>query len=112
MEEMTSHGLETDGETLILATTGFEMYEREEALRLAREEVRCPVLVTQNGGHAKYPKHTSGPLAEATGGRLHVFEGLGPVVYARWPVAMNIVLREFLEAVRSGAISGRAASRM
>lgn len=83
---------ETDAETLIRATRGFEMYDRDEALRLAREEVRCPVLVTQNGGESKYPKHTSGPLAEATGGRLHVFESLGPNVAARWPVAMNIAL--------------------
>jgi pimeloyl-ACP methyl ester carboxylesterase len=108
IEETVRHGLETDAETLILATVGFEMYDREEALRLAREEVRCPVLVTQNGGDAKYPKHTSGPLAEATGGRLHVFEGLGPLVHARWPVAMNVVLREFLDGVRSGAVSARA----
>jgi hypothetical protein len=83
------------------------MFDREEALRLAREKVRCPVLVTQNGGEAKYPKHTSGPLAEATGGRLHVFEGLGPHVAGRWPIAMNIVLREFLEEVRSGTLPGR-----
>jgi pimeloyl-ACP methyl ester carboxylesterase len=105
-EETVRHGLETDAETLIRATRGFEMYDRDEALRLAREEVRCPVLVTQNGGEAKYPKHTSGPLAEATAGRLHVFESLGPNVAARWPVAMNIVLREFLEAVRSSAFTG------
>jgi pimeloyl-ACP methyl ester carboxylesterase len=111
VEETVRHGLETDAETLIHATTGFEMYEREEALRLAREEVRCPVLVTQNGGQAKYPKHTSGPLAEAAGGRLHVFEGRGPVVFARWPVTMNLVLREFFEDLRPGAISSRAAAR-
>ena len=107
IEETMRHGLETDDETLINATTVFEMYDRDEALRLAREEVRCPVLGTQNGGPAKYPKRTKGPLAEATGGRLHVFEGLGPVVNLRWPVAMNIVLREFLESVRSGAVSSR-----
>ena len=107
IEESVRHGLQTDAETLILATVGFEMYEREEALRLARE-IRCPVLVTQNGGEAKYPKHTSGPLAEASGGRLHVFEGLGPNVAGRWPVAMNLVLREFLESVRAGTIAGRA----
>jgi pimeloyl-ACP methyl ester carboxylesterase len=106
IEEGVRHGLETDAETLILATVGFEMYEREEALRLARE-IRCPVLVTQNGGEAKYPKHTSGPLAEASGGRLHVFEGLGPNVAGRWPVAMNLVLREFLESVRAGTIASR-----
>jgi pimeloyl-ACP methyl ester carboxylesterase len=101
IEEMVREGLQTDGETLVRATAGLRMYERDEALALARQ-VRCPVLVTQNGGEAKYPKHTSGPLAEATGGRLHVFPGLGPNVGGRWPVAMNIVLREFLESVRAG----------
>jgi pimeloyl-ACP methyl ester carboxylesterase len=101
-EEFVRQAMETDGETLVPSTIGFEMYEREEALELARG-IRCPVLVTQNGGEAMYPKHTSGPLAEATGGRLHVFEGLGPLVASRWPVAMNIVLREFFESVRSAA---------
>jgi pimeloyl-ACP methyl ester carboxylesterase len=101
IEETVRHGLDTDAETLISATIGFEMYEREEALRLAGE-IRCPALVTQNGGEAMYPKHTSGALAEAIGCRLHVFDGLGPLVGSRWPVQMNLVLREFLESVRSG----------
>jgi pimeloyl-ACP methyl ester carboxylesterase len=101
VEEIVRQGLATDGETLVRATVGFEMFERDEALRLARR-VRCPVLVTQNGGPAMYPKDTSGALAEATGGRLHVFEGLGPLVGSRWPVAMNLVLRDFLESVRAG----------
>ena len=107
IEETVREALGTDAETLTRATVGFEMFEREEALRLARE-IRCPVLVTQNGGEAKYPKHTSGPLAQATGGRLHVFAGLGPNVSGRWPVAMNLVLREFLESVRARTVVGRA----
>jgi pimeloyl-ACP methyl ester carboxylesterase len=98
IEETAAHALETDGATLLAATVGFEMYERDEALALARR-IRCPVLVTQNGGKAFWQKDTSGPLAEACGARLHVFEGLGPVVGSRWPVAMNIVLREFFESV-------------
>jgi pimeloyl-ACP methyl ester carboxylesterase len=106
IEEVVHQAMQTDAETLIRATVGFEMYEREEALALARR-VRCPVLVTQNGGQAMYPKHTSGALAEATGGRLHVFDGLGPLVGSRWPVAMNIVLREFLEEVRAGQRTAR-----
>ena len=107
IEEVTAHALETDGQTLIAALIGFDMYERDEALSLARR-IRCPVLVTQNGGEAFWPKDTSGPLAAATGGRLHVFTGLGPLVGARWPVAMNLVLREFFESVRAGASpSGR-----
>jgi pimeloyl-ACP methyl ester carboxylesterase len=100
VEEIVYQAMQTDAETLIRATVGCQMYEREEALALARR-VTCPVLVTQNGGEAMYPKHTSGALAEATGGRLHVFEGLGPLVGSRWPVAMNIVLREFFESVRA-----------
>jgi pimeloyl-ACP methyl ester carboxylesterase len=104
IEELVSQALQTDAETLIRATVGFDMYARDEALEDARR-VRCPVLVTQNGGPAMYPKHTSGPLAEATGGRLHVFEGRGPLVGSRHPVAMNVVLREFLESVRAGRVA-------
>lgn len=99
IEETVRQALDTDAETLIPATIGFEMYEREEALRLAGE-INCPALVTQNGGEAMYPKHTSGALAKAIGCRLHVFDGLGPLVGSRWPVQMNLVLREFLESVR------------
>ena len=101
IEELVRHALETDGETLIAATIGFEMYERSEALRLAAE-IRCPVLVTQNGGGAFWAKECSGPLATASGGKLHVFENLGPGIAARWPVAMNLVLREFFESGRTG----------
>lgn len=108
IEEIVAHALETDGETLIPATIGFDMYDREEGLALAAE-IRCPVLVTRNGGEAFWPKQCSGPLAEASGGRLHVFDGLGPVVGARWPVAMNLVLREFFESVRAGDAAGAAA---
>jgi pimeloyl-ACP methyl ester carboxylesterase len=109
IEETMVHALDTDAETLIPATIGFEMYEREEALELAGR-MRCPVLVTQNGGEAFWPKDTSGPLAEATEGRLHVFEGLGPGVGARWPVAMNLVLREFFESVRAQTQPGQRRS--
>ena len=97
IEETAAHALETDGATLLAATVGFEMYERDEALALARR-IRCPVLVTQNGGQAFWPKDTSGPLAEASG-PASTSSRAGPVVASRWPVAMNIVLREFFESV-------------
>jgi len=102
LEHLYEEAFQTDPETLIVATIGFDMYEREEALALAAT-IRSPVLVTQNGGDAFWPKDTSGPLAEASGGRLHVFEGLGPVVGARWPVAMNLVLREFFASAAEAA---------
>lgn len=100
IEDTIAYAMESNAAALIPATVGFEMYERDEALDLAAR-VRCPVLVTQNGGRAMWPKDCSGPLAEATAGRLHVFEGLGPAVAGRWPVAMNLALREFFESVRA-----------
>ncbi len=100
IEEVMSEMLSTDGPTVVAALMGFDLYKREKALRLAAE-IECPVLVTQNGGRAFWRKDTSGPLAEATGTRLHVFDGLGPAVHARWPVAMNIALREFFESARA-----------
>jgi hypothetical protein len=63
--------------------------------------------VLQNGGGAVGPKEASGPLAEAAGARLHVFEGRGPAVASRWPVLMNLVLREFCDAVRDGSASAQ-----
>jgi hypothetical protein len=43
---------------------------------------------------ARYPDHE---------GYVEHSDGvLGPVVGARWPVAMNLVLREFFESVRAG----------
>lgn len=83
IEQLLLEALETDGETLIPATIGFEMYGREEALDLAAQ-IRCQVLITQNGGDAFWPKECSGPFAAACGGRLHVFERLGPAVAVRW----------------------------
>jgi pimeloyl-ACP methyl ester carboxylesterase len=106
LEEVVSHALETDGRTLVAATVGFDMDGRDEALALAAQ-IRCPVLVTQNGGGAGWPKDTSGPLAQASGGRLHVFDGLGPFVIARWPVAMNLALRGFFESARGRRAAGR-----
>jgi pimeloyl-ACP methyl ester carboxylesterase len=105
-EEVLSHAFETDGPTLIAATVGFDMYERAEALALAAQ-IGCPVLVTQNGGDAFWPKDTSGPLAQASGGRLHVFDGLGPFVTARWPVVMNLALREVFESARGRGAAER-----
>jgi hypothetical protein len=37
-------------------------------------------------------------------------EGLGPEVTGRWPVAMNLVLRDFLEEVRAGKTEAAVAS--
>jgi pimeloyl-ACP methyl ester carboxylesterase len=109
IEQFVERGLQSGPDELLASTLGLGMYERDEALELAGR-IRCPTLVIQNGGDTISPIETSGPLAEACGGKLVVLEGLGPEVVGRWPVAMNIVLREFLESVRAGtAIRERVA---
>jgi hypothetical protein len=47
-----------------------------------------------------WPARTSEVFAQAAGSSLVVFEGLGPQVGARWPVALNLFLREFAESIR------------
>jgi pimeloyl-ACP methyl ester carboxylesterase len=107
IEEFVERGLETGPDELIASTLGLGQLERVEALELAGR-MRCPVLVIQNGGATISPSETSGPLAEACGGKLVVLEGLGPEVTGRWPVAMNLVLRTFLESLRAGAAIRKA----
>ncbi len=65
----------------------------------------------QNGGGSVGPKDASVAFANATGAELRVFEGLGPVVSSRWPVAFNLAVREFAEAVRAGAVAPPVATR-
>jgi pimeloyl-ACP methyl ester carboxylesterase len=100
IEEFVERGLQSGPDELIASTLGLGMYEREEALTLA-SKIRCPTLVIQNGGPTIAPIETSAPLAEACGGRLLVIDGLGPEIPGRWPVAMNLALREFLESVQT-----------
>ncbi len=101
IENFTSHAMDTDGPTFAASVIGRRLPDRETALAMAGR-IACPVLVMQNGGLAMGSKEASAALAEVTGGRLHVFPGLGPLVWARWPVVFNIALREFLESVRAG----------
>ena len=100
-EEVISHALDTDGPTFVASVDGRSLLERDAALEKA-SRINCPILIMQNGGRALGSKDSSNALAEVTGARLHVFEGLGPIVWCRWPVVFNIALREFLESVRDG----------
>ena len=47
-----------------------------------------------------WPARTSELFAHAAGAPLVIFDGLGPQVASRWPVALNLFLREFAESVR------------
>ncbi len=98
IEDLIAYGLETDGETFIASTIGNRYPPRDEVLDLVRR-LRCPCAVTQWGA-PMWPARTSEVVADAAESSLVVFEGLGPQVGARWPVALNLFLREFAESIR------------
>jgi pimeloyl-ACP methyl ester carboxylesterase len=98
IEDLITYGLETDGETFIASTVGNRYPRREEVIELVRS-VQCRSVVTQ-WGTPMWPARTSELIANAAGSSLVVFEGLGPQVGARWPVALNLFLREFVESIR------------
>jgi pimeloyl-ACP methyl ester carboxylesterase len=100
IEDLIAYGLETDGETFIASTLGARYPPREEVLELARR-LRCPCVVTQWGAPL-WQARSSGEFAQTAGVPLVVLEGLGPAVAVRWPVAVNLVLREFAESIRAG----------
>jgi pimeloyl-ACP methyl ester carboxylesterase len=103
-EDAAAYMTDTDAEAFIASVMGRSMLTREEALEMAAR-VEAPTLVLQNGGESLGEKGSSGPLAEALGGRLRVFEGKGPLVVSRWPVLFNLAVREFCEEVRASRSS-------
>jgi pimeloyl-ACP methyl ester carboxylesterase len=110
IEDFVAYGMDTDASTFIASIMGLGLPTRDEALEMA-SRISTPALVLQNGGDSVGPKEAGGAFAEASGAGLQVFEGLGPVVSSRWPVAFNLVLREFAEAVRAGAVEPPVATR-
>jgi pimeloyl-ACP methyl ester carboxylesterase len=100
IEDMIAYGLQTDGETFIASTLGTGYPPRETVLELGAR-LRCPRVVTQ-WGDPMWPARTSDAFAEASGSRLVIFDGLGPAVTSRWPVAANLVLGEFATSIREG----------
>jgi pimeloyl-ACP methyl ester carboxylesterase len=97
IEDAVSWGLETDAETLI-ATQEAAGVEADEARELARR-VRCPVLVIHGEGDAIASLSRAAAMAEQTGGELVVLEGSGHAPHLRDPVKVNLLIRDFLEAL-------------
>ena len=94
IEDCVGWGLETTPEVLI-ATHGRDPLDAE-AQRELCGRVRCPVLVIQGTDDAITGLSRGTALAEATGGELVLLEGSGHGPHARDPVAVNLLLREFV----------------
>ena len=61
--------------------------------------IRCPVLVIHGGNDAVIAHSVGAGVAAATGGALVTIEGGGHAPHARHPVKVNILIREFVEAI-------------
>ena len=94
IEDAVGWGLETDGETLV--TLSSSRFLPEEELRALCSRVRCPVLVIHGDEDQISPPRRGVALADATGGELVLMEGSGHFPHARDPVAVNLLLREFI----------------
>jgi pimeloyl-ACP methyl ester carboxylesterase len=62
--------------------------------------VRCPVLVLHGDEDALHSHARGVALAEATGGQLVSLQGSGHFPQARDPVAVNLLVQEFVERLR------------
>lgn len=72
-------------------------------LASARElcgHVSCPVLVIHGDHDLTVPFEWGTRLAELTGGRLFVVPGAGHLPGGRYPVVVNLAIREFVDSLR------------
>jgi pimeloyl-ACP methyl ester carboxylesterase/predicted glycosyltransferase len=102
-EDCVSFALETTPQTLIATVDAPEYIatltaDDPQVAELYRK-IECPVLVI-HGEQDKLVSPTRGvAVAGATGGRLVLVEGGGHLLWARQPVKINLLLREFAEQV-------------
>jgi len=97
VEDAVGWGLETDAETMT-ATQDAPSLTPEESQELCRR-VRCRVLVIQGEQDVHTSLSRGTAFAEQTGGELVVLEGSGHAPHIRDPVQVNLLIREFLEAL-------------
>ncbi len=104
IEDAVGWGLETTPEVLVAverAETRFDAIQYIEA-------VRCPVLILHGDRDEVVPLENSVDLAELMHARLVVVKGSGHLPHARYPVRVNLALRDFLLTDAETPASGRA----
>ncbi len=110
IEDCVSWGLETDPDTLANTARGLHLGGSQPFFeRLSR--VSCPTLVVHGDRDLVRPHAQGAALAKATGGRLVTLEDAGHIPNVRDPVAVNLLLRDFIANPPAGARRTRAATR-
>jgi pimeloyl-ACP methyl ester carboxylesterase len=100
VEDCVGWGLETTPQVLIATEEARD--PDEAAIRRWCARVRHPLLVVHGDRDRISPLRSGAALARATGGSLVVLEGAGHIPYARDPVRVNRLIREFAESLPAG----------
>ena len=103
MEDGVMWGLETTSQTLTDTRRG-AIREANDSMAGLLNGVQCPCLVIQGTDDAIVGADAGPRLAEALGCRARLVElpGSGHSPHARDPVKVNLLIREFLEALEPG----------
>jgi pimeloyl-ACP methyl ester carboxylesterase/predicted glycosyltransferase len=94
-EDALAWGLDGDGAMLAMTldSRADGTYPIDEAM-YAR--VKCPSLVMVGDADVVSPPECSYRIAELTGGEVHVRQGGGHAIHARYPAWFNVTVRDFL----------------
>lgn len=101
VEDCVGWGLETTPQVLVdttAATIGLDGAVTRDAADLCAR-VRCPVLVVHGTEDRITPPDVGRRVADLTGGTLVLLEGSGHGPMARDPVAVNLLLTDFVDRV-------------
>ncbi len=98
IEDAVGWGLDSDPETLIATEYGPAL-SVERARNLAERASGRPVLVIHGDEDAIVPHAVGAELARLTGGTLVTLHGSGHCPQARDPVAVNLLIRDFVRSL-------------
>jgi pimeloyl-ACP methyl ester carboxylesterase len=98
IEDSTGWALETDPETLADTASALSVCGSEQFADVCAR-VRCPVLVMHGDADLIRPHAQGAALARVTGGELVTLEGWGHAPHSRFPVRVNLLIREFVDSV-------------
>jgi pimeloyl-ACP methyl ester carboxylesterase/UDP:flavonoid glycosyltransferase YjiC (YdhE family) len=100
-DDLVEWALQTDADTMLceaVADAERGPQDEEEAVSLCRS-LSCPVLVVTGDQDRITPTEYAHRIAELAGGDLLVVAGAGHAPHARFPVAVNHAIRDFVDHV-------------
>lgn len=101
IEDAVGWGLETTADVLTASEAAprqlARLREDQEAARAVYRSIRCPLLIVHGSDDAIVPWSRGAAIAEVTGAPLVTIAGGGHHLFAREPVRMNLLLREFID---------------